>query len=40
LIVYNSNPVAVVPESGQVARLRARRPVQVVLEQFQTDTAD
>ena len=41
LIVYNSNPVAVAPESGKVVRGFARDDLfTVVLEQFQTDTAD
>ena len=41
LIVYNSNPVAVAPESGKVAQGFARDDLfTVVLEQFQTDTAD
>ena len=41
LIVYNSNPVAVAPESGVVARGFAREDLfTVVLEHFQTDTAD
>ena len=41
LIVYNSNPVAVAPDSGQVVRGFARDDLFiVVLEQFQTDTAD
>ncbi|WP_137890838.1 molybdopterin oxidoreductase family protein [Ramlibacter sp. 2FC] len=41
LIVYNSNPVAVAPESAQVVRGFARKDLfTVVLEQFQTDTAD
>ena len=41
LIVYNSNPVAVAPDSGQVVRGFARDDLfTVVLEQFQTDTAD
>ncbi|MEO9102253.1 MAG: molybdopterin oxidoreductase family protein [Burkholderiaceae bacterium] len=41
LIVYNSNPVAVAPESAKVARGFAREDLfTVVLEQFQTDTAD
>jgi anaerobic selenocysteine-containing dehydrogenase len=41
LIVYNSNPVAVAPQSGEVARGFAREDLfTVVLEQFQTDTAD
>ena len=41
LIVYNSNPVAVAPESGKVVKGFARDDLfTVVLEQFQTDTAD
>ena len=41
LIVYNSNPVAVAPESRSVAAGFARDDLfTVVLEQFQTDTAD
>ena len=41
LIVYNSNPVAVAPESGKVVQGFAREDVfTVVLEHFQTDTAD
>ena len=41
LIVYNSNPVAVAPESGQVLRGFERDDLfTVVLEHFQTDTAD
>jgi anaerobic selenocysteine-containing dehydrogenase len=41
LIVYNSNPVAVAPESPKVLRGFARDDLfTVVLEQFQTDTAD
>jgi anaerobic selenocysteine-containing dehydrogenase len=41
LIVYNSNPVAVAPQSREVARGFARDDLfTVVLEQFQTDTAD
>jgi len=41
LIVYNSNPVAVAPESGKVVQGFARGDLfTVVLEQFQTDTAD
>jgi anaerobic selenocysteine-containing dehydrogenase len=41
LIVYNSNPVAVAPESQKVARGFAREDLfTVVLEHFQTDTAD
>jgi anaerobic selenocysteine-containing dehydrogenase len=41
LIVYNSNPVAVAPESVKVAQGFAREDLfTVVLEHFQTDTAD
>lgn len=41
LIVYNSNPVAVAPESAKVAAGFAREDLFcVVMEQFQTDTAD
>jgi anaerobic selenocysteine-containing dehydrogenase len=41
LVVYNSNPVAVAPDSGKVARGFARDDLfTVVLEHFQTDTAD
>ncbi len=41
LIVYNSNPVAVAPQSREVAQGFAREDLfTVVLEQFQTDTAD
>ncbi|MCK6425693.1 MAG: molybdopterin oxidoreductase family protein [Burkholderiaceae bacterium] len=41
LVVYNSNPVAVAPESGQVAAGFAREDLfTVVLEHFLTDTAD
>ena len=41
LIVYNSNPVAVAPDSTRVARGFAREDLYtVVLEHFQTDTAD
>jgi anaerobic selenocysteine-containing dehydrogenase len=41
LIVYNSNPVAVAPQSGKVVAGFAREDLfTVVLEQFQTDTAD
>ena len=41
LVVYNSNPLAVAPESGKVARGFAQENVfTVVLEHFQTDTAD
>ena len=41
LVVYNSNPVAVAPESGKVVRGFAREDLfTVVLEHFQTDTCD
>ena len=41
VIVYNSNPVAVAPESPKVAQGFARDDLfTVVLEHFQTDTAD
>ena len=41
LVVYNSNPVAVAPESGKVVAGFARKELfTVVLEHFQTDTAD
>jgi anaerobic selenocysteine-containing dehydrogenase len=41
LIVYNSNPVAVAPESSKVVQGFAREDLfSVVLEHFQTDTAD
>ncbi len=41
VIVYNSNPVAVAPESGKVVAGFAREDLlTVVLEHFQTDTAD
>ncbi len=41
LIVYNSNPVAVAPDSARVAAGFAREDLfTVVLEHFQTDTAD
>ena len=41
LVVYNSNPVAVAPESGKVVRGFARDDLfTVVLEHFMTDTAD
>ena len=41
LVVYNSNPVAVAPESAKVVRGFAREDLfTVVLEHFQTDTAD
>jgi anaerobic selenocysteine-containing dehydrogenase len=41
LVVYNSNPVAVAPQSVQVAQGFAREDLfTVVLEHFMTDTAD
>ncbi len=41
VIVYNSNPVAVAPDSGRVVQGFAREDLfTVVLEHFQTDTAD
>lgn len=41
VIVYNSNPVAVAPESAKVAQGFAREDLfTVVLEHFQTDTVD
>jgi anaerobic selenocysteine-containing dehydrogenase len=41
VIVYNSNPLAVAPESDKVMRGFAREDLfTVVLEHFQTDTAD
>ena len=41
LLVYNSNPVAVAPDSRRVAAGFAREDLfTVVLEHFQTDTAD
>ena len=41
VVVYNSNPLAVAPESGKVARGFAREDLfTVVLEHFRTDTAD
>jgi anaerobic selenocysteine-containing dehydrogenase len=41
LVVYNSNPVAVAPESPKVVQGFAREDLfTVVLEQFQTDTVD
>ncbi len=41
VVVYNSNPVAVAPESAKVAQGFARDDLfTVVLEHFQTDTAD
>jgi len=41
LVVYNSNPVAVAPESAKVVQGFAREDLfTVVLEHFRTDTAD
>ena len=41
LVVYNSNPAAVAPDQGAVRRGLAREDLfTVVLEHFQTDTAD
>jgi len=41
LVVYNANPVAVAPESSKVVQGFAREDLfTVVLEHFQTDTAD
>ena len=41
IVVYNSNPVAVAPESAKVVQGFSREDLfTVVLEQFQTDTAD
>ncbi len=41
LLVYNSNPVAVAPDSSRVVKGFAREDLfTVVLEHFQTDTAD
>jgi anaerobic selenocysteine-containing dehydrogenase len=41
VIVYNSNPVAVAPDSERVARGFSREDLfTIVLEHFQTDTAD
>ena len=41
VVVYNSNPVAVAPESSRVVQGFSREDLYtVVLEQFQTDTAD
>ncbi len=41
LIVYNSNPVAIAPESAKVVKGFAREDLfTVVLEHFRTDTAD
>ena len=41
IVVYNSNPVAVAPESQKVVRGFAREDLfTVVLEHFLTDTAD
>ena len=41
IVVYNSNPVAVAPDSGKVVQGFAREDLfTVVLEHFRTDTAD
>ncbi|MBM3775810.1 MAG: molybdopterin oxidoreductase, partial [Acidobacteria bacterium] len=41
LVVYNSNPAAIVPDQSRVTRALAREDLfTVVLEQAQTDTAD
>ena len=41
LVVYNSNPAAVAPDRNAVLRGLAREDLfTVVLEHFQTDTAD
>ena len=41
LVVYNSNPAAVAPNQGPILRgLRREDLFTVVLDQFQTDTAD
>jgi anaerobic selenocysteine-containing dehydrogenase len=41
VVVYNSNPVAVAPDSAKVVQAFAREDLfTVVLEHFQTDTAD
>ncbi|EJE54676.1 anaerobic dehydrogenase, typically selenocysteine-containing [Acidovorax sp. CF316] len=41
VVIYNSNPVAVAPESGKVVQGFAREDLfTVVLEHFHTDTAD
>ncbi|WP_118182278.1 molybdopterin-containing oxidoreductase family protein [Paraburkholderia phosphatilytica] len=41
IVVYNSNPVAVAPDSARVAQGFAREDLfTIVLEHFQTDTAD
>lgn len=41
VIVYNSNPIAIAPDSSKVAQGFAREDLfTVVLEHFQTDTAD
>ncbi|WP_440106687.1 molybdopterin-containing oxidoreductase family protein [Acidovorax sp. BL-A-41-H1] len=41
IVVYNSNPVAVAPDSGKVVQGFSREDLfTVVLEHFQTDTAD
>jgi anaerobic selenocysteine-containing dehydrogenase len=41
VVVYNSNPVAIAPQSGEVVQGFAREDLfTVVIEHFQTDTAD
>jgi anaerobic selenocysteine-containing dehydrogenase len=41
IVVYNSNPLAIAPQSGKVAQGFAREDLfTVVMEHFQTDTAD
>jgi len=41
VVVYNSNPVAIAPQSGKVVQGFAREDLfTVVMEHFQTDTAD
>src|SRR5277367_5414524 len=41
IVVYNSNPAAIAPDQNRVLRGFARNDLfTVVLEQFQTDTAD
>ena len=41
VIVYNANPLAIAPDSGKVMRGFEREDLfTVVLEHFQTDTAD
>ena len=40
IVVYNSNPAAVAPQSARVARVLARRPVHRRARTVLTDTAD